>query len=184
MEKLFYVCAYLMLLHVQGERYISLLPTIPVYPDNREESRIVKAYTERQDAHYLRRFRETDESIAHAFDKLVKEDLETLRRIITRPHVLFVIMSLKVAINRARPAQLDPTLKTMPSLTAHTPAFPSGHAFQAYYLAKILSKRYPERRDELHVLAEECALSRVYAGLHYPSDNRLSKWLVDNVMFE
>lgn len=182
MEKLFYVCAYLMLLYVQGERYIYLLPTIPVYPDNREESQIVKAYTERQDAHYLRRFRETDESVAHAFDKLVKDDLETLVRIITRPHVLVVIMSLKIIINRARPAQVDPTLRAMPSLTAQTPAFPSGHAFQAYYLAKVLSDRYPERRREFNLLAEECALSRVYAGLHYPSDNRFSKWIVDHLM--
>ena len=30
--------------------------------------------------------------------------------------------------------------------TRRTPAYPSGHAFQAYYLAKILTKKFPEKK--------------------------------------
>lgn len=68
------------------------------------------------------------------------------------------------------------------SQTANTPAYPSGHCIQAYYLAKYLSSVYPDRSDEFFKLAEDCALSRAYAGLHYPSDNEFGKYFALNIL--
>ena len=36
--------------------------------------------------------------------------------------------------------QVNKNIKPIDISTAQTPAYPAGHAFQAYYLAKILSK--------------------------------------------
>ena len=63
--------------------------------------------------------------------------------------------------------------------TAQTPAFPAGHTFQAYYLSKYLSKKYPKKKEIFENIAKECDLTRVKAGLHYPSDGEFSKKLVD-----
>ena len=82
-------------------------------------------------------------------------------------------------INRARPQQINRKLDVLASKTASTPSYPSGHAFQAYYLAQVLSSRYPEKAEMFSKIAEDCALARVYAGLHYPSDNEFSKTLVE-----
>ena len=173
---------YLVILFVQQRRYISLLPTIPVYPNNETESQVVKRYTQQRSPYYVQLFLETDRSVSAAFDTLVKEDITTLDRMITSPKILSVVYFFKYTINRARPHQIDESLDRLSSDTADTPAYPSGHAFQAYYLAKVLSERYPEKMSELYEVAEACALSRVYAGLHYPSDNRFSRWLVDHLM--
>ena len=37
-----------------------------------------------------------------------------------------------------------------------TPSYPAGHAFQAHYLAHILTKRYPDKKDLLYSIAEKC----------------------------
>jgi hypothetical protein len=65
------------------------------------------------------------------------------------------------------------------SVSANTPAYPAGHAFQAYYLAKKLGKSYPELQPQLDAIAERCNSVRIKAGLHYPSDGQFSKQLVN-----
>jgi hypothetical protein len=67
------------------------------------------------------------------------------------------------------------------STTANTPAYPSGHAFQAYYSAKLLSKWEPEKKKEWGAIAEKCANIRIIAGLHYPSDRDFARRLVDKL---
>ena len=52
---------------------------------------------------------------------------------------------------------------------------------QAYFLAKILSKKYPNKKDILDNIAYNCDLTRVKAGLHYPSDGKFSKFLIDTI---
>ena len=66
------------------------------------------------------------------------------------------------------------------STTANTPAYPSGHALQAYYAAKLLSQWEPEKKKEWEDIAERVANIRIIAGLHYPSDRDFARRLVDN----
>jgi membrane-associated phospholipid phosphatase len=72
------------------------------------------------------------------------------------------------------------TVDALESKTANTPAFPSGHAFQAYYAAKLLSEWEPEKKKEWEAIAERVANIRIIAGLHYPSDRDFARRLVDN----
>ena len=57
--------------------------------------------------------------------------------------------------NRARPHQVAPEEinihkgTMLLSKTAFTPAYPSGHAFQSYYLARVLSIQFPEKKKNL-----------------------------------
>ena len=164
------------------ERYYPWMPTIPVYPDNTIEAAEVANLVNKGDQYYINLFLKTDRSVSDAFKEIVNIDIETLDNMIMSPQVLFVIMGLKIIINRARPHQIDKRLNIQHSISSHTPAYPSGHCIQAYYLAKHLSLQYPERTNELYKLAEDCATARVYAGLHYPSDNQFGKWIALNIL--
>ena len=178
MEIKFVLLLYVIILIYQPKRYISWLPTIPLYPNNREEVKVVRQMMDQRQPHHEYMFHLTDKSIVYAFKDHVSESISELRGIILRIHVMAIILLSKYVYNRARPHQTDPQISPFKSTTDKTPSYPSGHAFQAYYLADVLSERYPDKTQLFHELAEECALCRVYAGIHYPSDNEYSKHLV------
>jgi hypothetical protein len=63
-----------------------------------------------------------------------------------------------------------------PTFTPHliTPAFPSyvsGHATTSGAAAEVLSAFFPDDAAKLQAMAEEAAMSRLYAGIHFRSDN-------------
>ena len=75
----------------------------------------------------------------------------------------------KYAYNRPRPSQADPTLKTaLP--TPASPSYPSEHAATAAAAAAVLSYFFPDEASYFAALAQEDGISRVRAGLQYPSD--------------
>ena len=67
---------------------------------------------------------------------------------------------------------MNPEVKAVKTDTAETPAYPSGHAFQSFMLAKHLGKKYPQHKRKFYEMAHRIAASRVSVGLHYPSDNQ------------
>ena len=181
-KKYYYLIFFLILIQMNMKKYIPFLPTIPIYPDNEKEILIVQNYVNNRSFNDISLFRTTDESVIYAFVDHVNESLQELNSIITSIHIIIIIIFLKYSINRARPKQIDPELKSLKSITADTPAYPSGHAFQAYYLANYLSDIYPHKKELFESIAEDCAKARVYAGLHFPSDNQFSKQIV-NLLF-
>ena len=72
---------------------------------------------------------------------------------------------VKLAVGRARPqlADLPPLIATPTQLS-----FPSAHATTGFAGARAYSALIPAR--PLYVLAAALALSRVYLGVHYPTD--------------
>ena len=181
--KKYYILIFLFIVfQISMKKYKYYLPTIPIYPDNEKEILIVQNYVNNRSFNHISLFQKTDLSIVFAFVDHVHESLLDLHSIITSTHILFLILFLKYIINRARPKQIDPELKSLKSITADTPAYPSGHAFQAYYLSKYLSDIYPHKKELFESIAEDCAKARVYAGLHFPSDNQFSKQIV-NLLF-
>jgi acid phosphatase (class A) len=80
------------------------------------------------------------------------------------------IMKQKKIHNRVRPSYLDPTIKPVIDVPPH-PAYPSGHATQAYLRAFVLSELDPKNRDQYRRAAKRIAHNREIAGLHYPSDS-------------
>ncbi|WP_459195410.1 vanadium-dependent haloperoxidase [Wukongibacter baidiensis] len=71
----------------------------------------------------------------------------------------------------ARPNQFDQELATFLCTPLH-PSYPSGHAAVAGCAETVLSYFFQSEENRLNELANECALSRLYAGVHYPVDNR------------
>src|SRR5207248_6535143 len=68
-----------------------------------------------------------------------------------------------------RPPLADPTVHALVPVP-HDPSMPSGHAMMAFAGAVVLAAVVPRLRWPLLVLAAGVAASRVYVGVHYPSD--------------
>lgn len=84
-----------------------------------------------------------------------------------------LILYKKAHYNRPRPYQLGPMLEKrieMRISDPQTPAYPSGHAFDAGMFAEALTQRHPEFAAEFDRLATRIANSRIVGGVHYPSD--------------
>ena len=159
--------------------YIPFYPSIPVYPNNKEEVQLVKKYIKGRSKEDVEFFYKTNPGVHYAFLPYVDESEEELNKIITDPLVKLVVYGNKYLLNRARPEQVDSSIKPIDTSTAETPAFPAGHAYQAHVLYKILSKKYPEKKDLFEKLSYECDMCRIKAGLHYPSDGEYSRQLVN-----
>jgi acid phosphatase (class A) len=73
--------------------------------------------------------------------------------------------------NRERPYLVDPTLQTVvPKQGA--PSNPSGHTSASYAAATVLAAIDPSNASSIRGKAEEMAASRLYGGVHFPSDVR------------
>ena len=74
---------------------------------------------------------------------------------------------LKTVVRRKRPQ-----LEKLPALisTPTSLSFPSAHASSSFAAARAFSALLPGRAPPLYAGATAMALSRVYLGVHYPSD--------------
>ena len=88
------------------------------------------------------------------------------------------IIKLKQKYQRPRPFQLAQyyKLKLFPydTFSGHSPSYPSGHTIQAYVILNIIGNKYPQSYGFCKQFITDIADSRVYLGLHYPSDNDAS----------
>ena len=189
---------YIIVLLVQPTRYYWWYPsfnlTIPgfgkAYPESRNEINIViTEYIMKRMPSDVAFFRMTDMNPAAAFTPVITPDemsIIEMDRIMRSTRVLFITKMLKWKYNRARPAQIAPDIineangTLLRSDSAATPSYPSGHAVQTYYLAKILAKKFPAKTQAVMEVATKCANIRIMAGHHYPSDRDFGWWVVDN----
>ena len=78
----------------------------------------------------------------------------------------------KYAYWLSRPAQLDPTITTVFATPNH-PSFPSAHATLSSANAEVLAYLFPRESGIFTAQAQESANSRLWAGIHYRSDNEV-----------
>lgn len=99
----------------------------------------------------------------------VQKDLDKLAEELTTISHYF-----KLQFNRPRPKQLfaawNMPVKVMPSETATSPAYPSGHALIAKFFALYLTSKYPQLGPVFEELASTIGHNRIRAGLHFQSD--------------
>ncbi|MEX0917523.1 MAG: phosphatase PAP2 family protein [Candidatus Paceibacterota bacterium] len=95
-----------------------------------------------------------------------------------REHILRIVMTLKRDYDRVRPSFFDSTLTTSVEVPGH-PAYPSGHASEAYVNAFILSHLDQVHRDAYESDAARIARNREIAGVHYPSDSEAGGLLAE-----
>ena len=190
---------YFIVLILNVTRYYFWYPSINTYllgygipyPNNSMElPTILNDYISKKTQKDIDFFFFTDLSIVPAFQTIIPETQfkkKDIHKILFSVKISKQIYIYKRIYNRARPQQVAPNLiniekgTLLPSKTAFTPAYPSGHAFQSYYLARILSIQFPEKKTELIQMARRIADIRIIAGLHFPSDRDFAWLLVDRM---
>ena len=80
------------------------------------------------------------------------------------------IMDAKYAYWGIRPFQYDSTYHPL-IFTPPFPGYPSGHATASSTAATVLQYFFPADAAQFKKIAQECADSRFYAGIHFKSDN-------------
>ncbi len=73
-----------------------------------------------------------------------------------------------------RPSQLDPSIKTQIGLP-NFPAYTSGHSTFSAAAASVLSYLFPSGATDFGAMRDEAGISRLYGGIHYPSDIEAGK---------
>jgi hypothetical protein len=97
-------------------------------------------------------------------------------------------MYYKGVYNRRRPSQLEPLLLPPVAVPGHA-SYPSGHATQAFLIAKCaaLAVQLDPRTDkarvvkDLDALAARIARNREIGGFHYRSDSKAGRRLAEGI---
>ena len=99
--------------------------------------------------------------------------------------IMKLAMYMKYKYLRPRPYQLAPYydkgVQSKDMAAEGSPSYPSGHSMVGYALSKLYADLYPEYADEFERVGMKVALSRVQAGVHFPSDIEYAKMLIDSI---
>ena len=97
-----------------------------------------------------------------------------------------MITKLKYYFNRPRPAQLAPyfDIILIPDFSYFTnnPSYPSGHTCLTAVTCEVLGNHYPEVYTRMQDLIKKVEASRLCLGVHYPSDNDMSRVVAKHVL--
>jgi membrane-associated phospholipid phosphatase len=128
------------------------------------------------------------------FEYRMSDDAPAVARIYTVLNVAYhdaviAIFDSKYTYWGIRPNQYDTTYKPLIE-TPPFPGYPSGHAAGAATSSAVLCYFFPEDAKQFQKLAQECADSRFYAGIHFRTDNEtalrmgaaLGKYVVETWM--
>lgn len=109
------------------------------------------------------------------FEYRMTDDAPATARIYAVLHTAYhdaaiAIFDAKYTYWGIRPDQMDSTYKPLIS-TPPFPGYPSGHALGAGTTSAVMEYFFPADAKEFQKLAQDCADSRFYAGIHFRTDN-------------
>ncbi len=130
------------------------------------------------------------------FEYRIADDAPAVARIYTilstaSHDAAIAIMDAKYAYWGIRPNQYDPTYKPLIG-TPPFPGYPSGHAAGAGTSSAVMEYFFPADAKQFQKMAQDCADSRFYAGIHFRVDNEeglrmgkeIGKYVVETWMKE
>jgi len=111
------------------------------------------------------------------FEYRMMDDAPTVARVYTVLNVAYhdaviAIFDSKYTHWGIRPDQYDTTFKPLIE-TPPFPGYPSGHAAGAATSCAVMSYFFPEDAKQFQKLAQDCADSRFYAGIHFKTDDEV-----------
>jgi len=128
------------------------------------------------------------------FEYRMMDDAPEVARVYTVLNVAYhdaviAIFDSKYTYWGIRPNQYDTTFKPLIE-TPPFPGYPSGHAAGAATSCSVMSYFFPEDARQFQKLAQDCADSRFYAGIHFKTDDEvglkmgaaIGKYVVDTWM--
>lgn len=119
----------------------------------------------------------SEEAAKKLFEYRMSDDAPAAARVYTVLHTAFheaviSVFDAKYAYWGQRPVQYDSTFKPL-LMTPPFPGYPSGHAVGASTSCTVLEQFFPADAKYFQKLAQDCADSRFYAGIHFKSDNEV-----------
>lgn len=155
--------------------YLTWWPTL--MPFNQKEAQEVLERTKNRNMNEVSMFHQSDPGVHKVFAYILNRSELEVRMVSIRQNIFLFV--LKYLFNRPRPYQVIPEIKKhmLESKTGDTPAYPAGHTYQAFLVAKHYSKKYPHMEQLLMRTADSIGQSRIAAGIHYHSDHAISKKL-------
>ena len=117
----------------------------------------------------------SDEAAKKMFEYRMMDDAPTAARIYAVLHIAYhdaaiAIFDAKYTYWGIRPSQYDSTYKPLIA-TPPFPGYPSGHALGAGATSTVLGYFFPADANYFQRLAQDCADSRFFAGIHFKTDN-------------
>ena len=140
----------------------------------------INSISDEENKSFLTRYKSYDRSLIQTIATTFKQkgiDVESICEDII-DDTKNLIYKLKYFYQRPRPFQLAQyyKLKLFPynSFSSNTPSYPSGHTLQAYVILNVIASKHPNQFQFCKEMIDDIAYSRLYLGLHYPSDNDFS----------
>lgn len=141
-----------------------------------------------ENLNYLKRYKSYDRSLLQSIISIFKQkgiDVESICESVYED-INPLVAKLKIHFNRARPFQLANyyQLKLFPfdSYSSNSSSFPSGHTVQAFVILNVIANNHPTHYKFCKELIEDIANSRIYLGLHFPTDNDFAKEVGDKIL--
>jgi membrane-associated phospholipid phosphatase len=153
------------------------LPPPDFEKDMNELKNFKQTFKSRSSAYYWANTNDIWSTLAgqKMFEYRMSDDAPAVARIYAVLHTAYhdmaiAIFDAKYAYWGIRPSQYDTTYQPLIS-TPPFPGYPSGHAAGAATSCAVLEYFFPADAKEFQVLAQDCADSRFYAGIHFRTDN-------------
>lgn len=140
----------------------------------------IKTISEQANTEHLARYKRYDRSLLQSIMSVFQAKGLDVEEVVmgVNEDISPTIMKLKQKYQRPRPNQLAEyyKLKLFPfkTFSGHSPSYPSGHTMQAFCILNIIANKHPESYGFCKKFIDDVADSRVYLGVHFPSDNDAS----------